>query len=207
MRSISPAPSVVTGEALRRVAGPIRLAAGTWSCSAVLGVPTAASTATLIARVVGGATLATFTSAVYPARVAAQTFTLGADSEVEFVAQNSVQNRGKVVVEDIRITAAPLQQWANGIRLTLAANISSGATSFDVVGGSALPSLTGDQFFMATLQEGTSFEVIRVTARSGNTLTVERGAEGSDPQAFTSAGAYLLVANTAGTMARFQGLL
>lgn len=207
MRVIVPNPTIVTGETLRRVGGPILLPAGDWEISAVLGSPTLVSTATLIMREVGGANIVTLSSALFPARLAAQQFTLLTDTEVEFVVQNSVEGRGKAVVEDIRITAAPLQQWANGIRLTLAANISSGATSFDVVGGSSLPSLTGDQFFMATLQEGTSFEVIRVTARSGNTLTVERGAEGSDPQAFTSAGAYLLVANTAGTMARFQGLL
>lgn len=206
MRSLKPTHPIVVGTSARRVAR-IRLPAGSWDIDCELGVPTAESTATMIVRPIGGATALTFTSALAPARLASQRLTIGSATEVEFVVSNSSQNRGQAVVDDIRIAAAPLQQWANGIRLTLAANISSGATSFDVVGGSALPSLTGDQFFMATLQEGTSFEVIRVTARSGNTLTVTRGAEGSDPQAFTSANAVLLVANTAETMERIQGLL
>jgi hypothetical protein len=204
---LSPDPARVTGATLRRVAGPKLLPAGTYRATVVLGSPTEESTATLLIREVGGSTLLTFASALYPARLAAQDFTLAAETEIECVVQNSIQNRGQAAVGDIRISLAPLQQWANGIRLTLAADITSGATSFSVVGGSALPSLSGGQFFMATLQEGTAWELIRVTARSGNLLTVSRGEEGSDPQAFTSAHTVLLVANTADTMATFQGLL
>ncbi len=206
MRSLNPDPYVVTGTLLRRVAR-VRLQAGSWDIDCELGSPGDASTATMIVRPIGGATLLTYTSAVAPARVASQRLTLGSETELEFVVQNSAENVGSAMVGDIRISLAPLQQWANGIRLTLAADITSGATSFSVVGGSALPSLSGGQFFLATLQEGTAWELIRVTARSGNLLTVSRGEEGSDPQAFTSANTVLLVANTAGTMATFQGLL
>ncbi len=206
MRSLNPDPRVVTGTVLRRVAR-ARLPAGSWDIDCELGSPGAVSTATMIVRPIGGATALTFSSADNPERQATQRLTLGADTEIEFLVQNSTENVGSAMVDDIRISLAPLQQWANGIRLALAADITSGATSFSVVGGSALPSLSGGQFFMATLQEGTAWELIRVTARSGNLLTVSRGEEGSDPQAFTSANTVLLVANTAETMATFQGLL
>jgi hypothetical protein len=87
----------------------------------------------------------------------------------------------------------------------LDANISSGATSFDVVNGSVLNISDGD--LIVTLvqyndQTGTELsaiasgvakrEKVLITGIAGNTITVTRGFDGDTPQSFT-AGSYVYV--------------
>ena len=98
-------------------------------------------------------------------------------------------------------------QFANNAASTLAAGISNTATSLNVApgDGSKFPSLTGSQYFMATLvkSDGTT-EVIKVTARSTDTLTITRAAEPingvSTAYAF-SAGDRIELRMTAGSLA------
>lgn len=73
-----------------------------------------------------------------------------------------------------------LVQFANNAVSRLAANITAAATSISLTPGEGakFPSLSAGQYFMGTLvkSDGT-VEVVKVTARSGDTLTVTRAAE------------------------------
>lgn len=71
-------------------------------------------------------------------------------------------------------------RFANNATSKLAANLSSVGLTISLTpgDGSKFPALTGNQFFKATLikADGTK-EVVKVTARSTDTLTVQRAAE------------------------------
>lgn len=73
-----------------------------------------------------------------------------------------------------------LVRFSNNAVSRLAGNINASATTISLTSGdgSKFPALSGGQFFMGTLvkSDGTS-EVVKVTARSTDTLTVERAAE------------------------------
>lgn len=73
-----------------------------------------------------------------------------------------------------------LVQLKNNSVSRLAANITNVATTITLTTGegSKFPTLTGSQYFMGTLvkSDGTT-EIVKVTARSGDTLTVTRAAE------------------------------
>lgn len=73
--------------------------------------------------------------------------------------------------------------FTNNAATTLAAGIASGATSITVVDGSKFPTPSGTDYFDIVLTQAglteTSWETVRCTARSGNTLTVTRGVEGT----------------------------
>lgn len=76
---------------------------------------------------------------------------------------------------------ARLIQYANNATSTLAAGITAAATSLTLKTGEGarFPALTGSQYFMATLtrlSDG-AIEVIKVTARSSDTLTIARAQE------------------------------
>lgn len=76
--------------------------------------------------------------------------------------------------------------FTNNAETTLSAGINGSVTSVAVVDGSAFPSPTGDDYFIATIEEGATIEIVKVTARSGNTLTVERGFDDTSGSTFTS---------------------
>lgn len=73
-----------------------------------------------------------------------------------------------------------LIRFANNASSRLAANITNSSTSISITpgDGSKFPSPSGGQYFMATLvkSDGTT-EVVKVTARATDTLTVVRAAE------------------------------
>jgi len=73
-----------------------------------------------------------------------------------------------------------LVRFSNNAVSMLASAITTGSTTLSLQAGdgSKFPTLTGTQFFMATLvkSDGTT-EVVKVTARTGDTLTVVRAAE------------------------------
>lgn len=81
-------------------------------------------------------------------------------------------------------------QFTNNAASTLASSILIGATSLSVAAGTGglFPTLTGDQFFMCTLQNaaGTVIEIVKVTARSTDTFTIVRAQEGTSASAFAS---------------------
>lgn len=84
-----------------------------------------------------------------------------------------------------------LQQFTNNAASTITANIGPAALSLTVnTGDGALfPTLTGAQFFLATLNKVTSgieyaFEVVKVTAVAGDIFTIVRAQEGTTALSF-----------------------
>jgi len=73
--------------------------------------------------------------------------------------------------------------FSNNAETTLAAGITTtGQTSISVTDGSVFPNPVAPDYFIATITQAateTSWEEVKVTARSSNTLTVVRGQEGS----------------------------
>ena len=80
-----------------------------------------------------------------------------------------------------------IELYANNAYSTLAATLSSSATSMSVASGTGSrfpsPSTIAGQFFRLTLTSASSpntiFEIVYCTARSGDTLTIQRGQEGT----------------------------
>ena len=77
-------------------------------------------------------------------------------------------------------------KFTNNAATTLAAGINSSVTSISVTDGSVFPALTGSDHFYVTFDDTTNREIVKVTARSGNTLTVVRGQDNTTAQAFNS---------------------
>ena len=78
--------------------------------------------------------------------------------------------------------------FSNNAATTLASGINSSITSITAADGSVFPTLAGGNYFYVTFENiaNTAREVVKVTARSGNTLTVVRGQDGSSGQAFST---------------------
>src|SRR5574342_1409608 len=96
------------------------------------------------------------------------------------------------------------QLYANNAATSLAASIVAGDTSATVQtgAGTLLPSPTGGNFALLTLQNGTTIEIVKLTARSGDVLTIVRAQEGTAASAFP-AGSRVELRLTAGTLERF----
>lgn len=206
MRPISQSFRIVTGTTGRRVAR-VRLAAGTWDIDCEIGSPGSASTATMVVRPIGGSTLVTFSSATDPSRQASQRVTLDGSTELEFVVSNSSASVGCAIVDDIMVAAAPLQLWANNISVRLAEPVSDSTTSIVLASGAGAQiglSPTGGQFFLVSLVSGTFLEVVRCTARSGDTLTVTRAQEGTSARAWQVSGTNVVISATATTLSTLQ---
>lgn len=82
--------------------------------------------------------------------------------------------------------------FTNNAQTTLSAAITTtGQTSITVTDGSVFPSPVSPDYFIATITQAgtseTSWEEVKVTARSGNTLTIVRGQEGSSAATWASA--------------------
>ena len=80
-------------------------------------------------------------------------------------------------------------KFANNAHSTLASSISTSATSITVASGhgARFPSLTGSEFFFATLIDtSNNLEIVKVTARSTDVLTVTRAQESTSARAFSS---------------------
>ena len=66
-------------------------------------------------------------------------------------------------------------KFSNLASTTLASSVTSSATSITVADGSVFPTLGAGDYFYATIDAPPSLtEIVKVTARSGNTLTVVR---------------------------------
>ena len=92
------------------------------------------------------------------------------------------------------------QLFANDIVTTTAAAITSSASTITVASGTgnAMPAPDSTQWFVATLTDGTNVEIVKVTNRSGDVLTVSRGQEGTTARDWP-AGTLLTIAITANT--------
>lgn len=71
-----------------------------------------------------------------------------------------------------------LQLFANNASSTLAIAINNTDTQLTVANGSLFPSPTGSQYFLITLESSGIIEVIMVSSRTGNVLTVAGGLSG-----------------------------
>ena len=82
-----------------------------------------------------------------------------------------------------------MQKFSNAARSNLALAINASVTSLAVTPGtgSKFPALGANDWFWATLQEGDNLEIVKVTARSTDTLTVVRGQGGTTAASFTTA--------------------
>ena len=76
--------------------------------------------------------------------------------------------------------------FKNNANTVLASSITSSATSVSVLDGSVFPSLSAGEYFLCTIDDDTNNEIVKVTAISGNTLTVVRAQEGTTARAFSN---------------------
>jgi hypothetical protein len=101
-----------------------------------------------------------------------------------------------------------LRQFSDNATTTLASGISSSATSLTCTsgGGSLFPAISGAQYFVCTLVKNgvpTTFEVIKVTGRSGDSFTsIVRAQEGTTALSW-SAGDTVTMLMTSGDAAAF----
>lgn len=74
--------------------------------------------------------------------------------------------------------------FANNAVTIVARHIDEADVSIILSDASDFPSPSGGDYFWLTLQYGYTIEIVKCTARSGNTLTVERGGQGTTPSEF-----------------------
>lgn len=91
----------------------------------------------------------------------------------------------------------PRAIFTNNARTTLAAGITNVATAITVADGSVFPSPSGGDWAYLTLEYGASMEIVKLTARSGNTLTVQRAQDGTSAAAFSEATVSLRITKVA----------
>ena len=80
-------------------------------------------------------------------------------------------------------------KFANNAVTTLASGINNSATSITVASGKGalFPSLTGAEYFYATLIDASNnLEIVKCTARSSDVLTVTRAQESTSARAFST---------------------
>ena len=79
--------------------------------------------------------------------------------------------------------------FSNNAATTLSSGISNSATSITVADGSVFPTIAGSDYFYLTLEvasDASLKEIVKCTARSGNTLTIARAQDNSTARAFSS---------------------
>ena len=91
------------------------------------------------------------------------------------------------------------QLFSNGVDTTLAATLAIGGTSATLTDGSGLQAPTGGDFELITLIAAGNFEIVRVTARATNVVTITRAQEGTTAREWPS-GTRVVGAITAGSM-------
>src|SRR5882672_8306600 len=98
------------------------------------------------------------------------------------------------------------RQFSNDASSLLAGTINAASTVVAVStgDGALFPTLSGSEYFIATLQVTSgNIEYVKVTAVTGDNLTVVRAQEGSTAQSFTANLVRVELRDTAGTMAAF----
>jgi microcystin-dependent protein len=107
--------------------------------------------------------------------------------------------------------ALSTQLYANNARSTLASGITNAALTFTVATGEGalFPTIvnTGD-YFLVTLEVGTSREIVKVTGRSGDTFTIDPAGRAQEGTSAAAWGGGTVVAGrlTKGTLTRFGRL-
>jgi hypothetical protein len=94
------------------------------------------------------------------------------------------------------------QLFKNNARTTLASSLASGSTTLHLAVGTGVrfPTLTGGDTFLLTLQDATNIEIVNVTARSTDTLTIVRAQEGTTSPATFASGTVAALRMTAGVI-------
>ena len=80
--------------------------------------------------------------------------------------------------------------FVNNAATTLSAGVGDSATSITVADGSVFPAPSGSDYFYLTLEvdsDPTLKEIVKCTARSGNTLTITRAQDGTSARTFSTA--------------------
>jgi hypothetical protein len=79
-------------------------------------------------------------------------------------------------------------KYSNNAKTTLSSGINDSVTSAAVASGAVFPALSGGDYFYATIETGNAVtrEIVKVTARSGNTLTIVRAQDNTSAAAFSS---------------------
>lgn len=97
------------------------------------------------------------------------------------------------------------QLFSNNATATLASNITNVATSIVLATGKGalFNAPTGGDYELLTLTDGTNVEIVKVTARSSDTLTVTRGQEGTTGRAWASSNTTVYAGITKGTLGAF----
>lgn len=80
-------------------------------------------------------------------------------------------------------------QYGNNVSTTLASAVSSGATSLSLTSATdwSSPDYSApyyNSYQWATITDGTNVEIVRIKSRSGTTLTVDRGEQGTSARAW-----------------------
>lgn len=97
--------------------------------------------------------------------------------------------------------------FTNNATTTLSAGISSAATSIPVAAstGARFPSPSGGDVFYATLVDASNnIEIVQVTARTSDTMTVVRAQEGTTARAYSSGDKFELRPTAAGLNSKFD---
>lgn len=94
------------------------------------------------------------------------------------------------------------QLYSNAVDTTLAAALSDVATTATLTDGSGLNAPTGSDYELLVLEALGSIEIVRITARTGNTITITRAQEGTTAQSWPS-GARAFSGVTADTLAAY----
>jgi len=86
-------------------------------------------------------------------------------------------------------------KFANNAASTIASGINDSTTTIALATGTGalFPTLGGSDWFFGTLQDtGNNIEIVKVTARSTDTLTVVRAQDGTTAKSFVSGTAFQL---------------
>ena len=96
------------------------------------------------------------------------------------------------------------QLFSNNVDTQLSAPLTDSATSVTLADGSGLNTPTGGDYELLTLIDGTDVEIVSMTARSGNTITITRAQEGTTAIAWGT-GTRVFAGVTAGTLEALSG--
>lgn len=94
------------------------------------------------------------------------------------------------------------QLFANNAKTTLSLPVITTDTSITLVDASKFPAPSAGQFFLATLDTGTTVEIVECSVRSGNVLTILRAQESTVASNFPS-GTSIEVRVTSATLSSF----
>jgi len=99
-------------------------------------------------------------------------------------------------------------KWTNNATTTIASGISNSDTTITVAGGTGalFPTLgVGDRFYATLNDSSNNIEIVEVTARSGDVMTVVRGQDGTTALSWVGGDKFELRPTAAGLLAAAEG--